>query len=533
MFAIVPCTLQIGPTPGPPGPYPPGLTGPHPAGALPVLTEEGPTPGPPGPYPPGLTGPHPAGALPVLTEEAGIDPRTGDGGFALSPPAPAPCPPLPPGPPPGPCSPGCSPRYPKKPSPERALQAGPLSGPSPGKKLSPTSFHSIPSYEVRKLPDSLGVIPEAITQQFPPQELDVQITADPSKCLLQYPGPGYTFLDNQEVATLNSGYKIPLVGLGTWKAEKGGAVAEAVKTALRAGYRHIDCAEAYKNENEGVVQRESVFVTSKLWNTSHGTSNVMPACQKTLEDLQLSYLDLYLIHWAVTGNTGDVVTPSYKETLSTGLLPETLEVHWAVTSNSGDVLTPSYKETWQAMEALVDAGLVRSIGVSNLSIVKLKELLTNFSCVKVKELLIYARIKPAANQIEGHPFFRNDELIQFCKEQGIHVTAYSPLGSPDSASVISRNAYVVSHKYSPSLVKLPIVTKIAEEAQRDSGRVLIRWAVQRGTSVLPKSVNPGRIKSNLQVFDWSLDAEDMAVLSGIEVQLRMVDGSFWVNPAGW
>eukprot|EP00798_Chlamydomonas_sp_ICE-L_P017517 gene17517-23834_t len=305
---------------------------------------------------------------------------------------------------------------------------------------------------------------------------------------------GYTFLDSQEVATLNSGYKIPLVGLGTWKAEKGGAVAEAVKTALRAGYRHIDCAAFYQNESEEQVQVRLyplVALRSRNrfqaegfnpLNTSHGTADVMPACRKTLEDLQLSYLDLYLVHWPVTGTTGDV-------------------------------LTPSYKETWQAMEALVDAKLVRSIGVSNLSIVKLKELLT------------YARIKPAANQIEAHPFFRNDDLIQFCKEQGIHVTAYSPLGSPDSASVVSR-------KYSPSLVKLPIVTKIAEKHHVDAGRVLIRWAVQRGTSVLPKSVNPGRIKSNVQVFDWSLDAEDMAALSGIKIQLRMVDGSVWLNPAG-
>ncbi|KAG1659176.1 hypothetical protein FOA52_007557 [Chlamydomonas sp. UWO 241] len=302
----------------------------------------------------------------------------------------------------------------------------------------------------------------------------------------------YTFLDDQPVVKLSSGAVMPLVGLGTWKSEPG-QVQAAVEAAVRAGYRHIDCAYVYENEHEvgaalrnllaeGVVRRSDLFITSKLWNTFHAPAAVTSACRRSLVALGLDYLDLYLIHWPVTGQPGPV-------------------------------LTPPYASTWASMEALVAAGLVRSIGVSNLSARKLGEL------IKV------CSIPPEVNQVEAHPFFRNDALLSYCARHGVHVTAFAPLGSPDSASVIQR-------KYTPSLVRHPVVTRLASEYGVDAGQVLIRWAVQRGTSVLPKSVTPSRIISNIGVTGWELRPADFDALSALEPQVRMVDGSFWLDSRG-
>lgn len=234
--------------------------------------------------------------------------------------------------------------------------------------------------------------------------------------------------------------------------------------AVRAGYRHIDCASIYQNEHEvgqalaevlseGVVSRQQLFITSKLWNTDHAPDRVAAACRKTLADLRLSYLDLYLIHWPVTPTPG----------------PE---------------LVPDIGTTWVAMEALVREGLVRSIGVSNFSATKLQRL-----------LLCPARVvAPAVNQVEVHPYFRNDALIAWCRGHGIHVTAYSPLGSPDSGAIFKR-------KFSPSLMQDPVVVDVASKMEKSPAQVLVRWALQHGTSVLPKSSNPQRIKANLQVSE--------------------------------
>ncbi|KAL4854860.1 NADPH-dependent aldo-keto reductase [Chlorella vulgaris] len=200
--------------------------------------------------------------------------------------------------------------------------------------------------------------------------------------------------------------RLPLVGLGTWTQRKPGEVREAVETALRLGYRHIDCAADYQNEGEvgqaiaavlgdGTVRREEIWVTSKLQNSDHEPQRVEEACRDSLEQLGLEWLDLYLMHWPVTGNHG----------------PE---------------LKPSLEETWSAMEALVHKGLARAIGVSNFSILKLETLLKK------------ATIRPAVNQVEAHPYFRNTELIDWCRERGIHVTAYSPLGSPHTADFFKR-----------------------------------------------------------------------------------------------
>ncbi|UPQ98615.1 NADP-dependent oxidoreductase [Chloropicon primus] len=319
----------------------------------------------------------------------------------------------------------------------------------------------------------------------------IKITPQNMEAFLRQSRAKYNVVENMPTQTLNNGKRIPLIGLGTWKS-KAGEIKQATLHALRAGYRHIDCAEYYANEHEigqalqivfaeGVVKREDVFLTSKLWNNHHGRESVKPAVQKILRDLKVNHLDLLLIHWPVTGNVGPTVQPSIRE-------------------------------TWQAMEDLVSEGLVHSIGVSN------------FSTKKVDDILAYAKVKPAVLQVEVHPYWRQDSLLTYCQEKGIHVTAYSPLGSPDSSTMFQRKG--------PKLMDDPVLASVASKLNKSPAQCLIRWGIQHGTSILPKSVNEGRIKSNLDVIDWELPREDYESLCGLVTQERMVNGSFWLNPSG-
>jgi diketogulonate reductase-like aldo/keto reductase len=211
--------------------------------------------------------------------------------------------------------------------------------------------------------------------------------------------------------TFNNRRKIPALGLGTWKSEKGKVAQVIEKAIVDFDYRHIDCASVYGNEKEigrafkkvflsKKVSRNDLFVTSKLWNTKHHPDNVEKACKQTLNDLQIDYLDLYLMHWGIAFAPGSNLEPIDK---------------------NGMVKTEpvSIKETWQAMEKLVENGLVKSIGVSN------------FTVMMIIDLLSYAKIKPVINQVEVHPYNSQQELVDFCHKQGIQVTAYSPLGSSD------------------------------------------------------------------------------------------------------
>lgn len=297
------------------------------------------------------------------------------------------------------------------------------------------------------------------------------------------------------------GGRMPALGLGTWKADPG-VVGETVAEAIRIGYRHFDCAPLYGNEPEigealgaatgaGQISRDELWVTSKLWNDNHLPEHVLPALKQTLADLRLEYLDLFLIHWPIVHKHGVAFPESPDQFVATADAP--------------------LADTWSAMEEAVDQGLCRYIGVSN------------FNIPKISSLLEGARIRPAANQVESHPFLAQNELAAFCREHGMVYTAYSPMGSRDRPDWLK-------HEDEPVPLKDPTIVDIAARNGITAGQVLLAWALQRGTCAIPKSSNPGRLRENFAAAEIMLGEPDMEAINALDRGYRLVDGSFFCPP---
>ena len=260
-------------------------------------------------------------------------------------------------------------------------------------------------------------------------------------------------MTNQFYMEMNDGYKIPVVGLGTWKSEPGESTYNAVLNSINAGYKHIDTARAYDNESDvgraikdANIDRKKLFITTKLWNKDQGYETALEACEKSLARLGCDYIDLYLIHWP---------------------------------------LKDKRNESWRAFIELQEKGLCKSIGVSNFTIDNLKEIEDRFD------------ILPAANQVEFHPYHYQRELLDYCNSKNILIEAYSPL-------------------VHAKRMDEPRLVSISQELGKTPAQILIRWAMQRGMIVLPKSVNNDRIIENFAVFDFEISDSVMKRLDALD-----------------
>ncbi|RCX17032.1 diketogulonate reductase-like aldo/keto reductase [Fontibacillus phaseoli] len=265
----------------------------------------------------------------------------------------------------------------------------------------------------------------------------------------------------QETVKLNNGVNMPWFGLGVYKAQEGEEVIQAVKSAIRTGYRSIDTAAAYNNE-EGVGQavreameengltRDQLFITSKVWNSNQGYETTLQAFETSLSKLNLDYIDLFLVHWPVKGK---------------------------------------YKDTYRALEKVYKEGKVRAIGVSNFQIHHLEDLLAD------------AEVVPAVNQVELHPQLTQKELLKYATEKGIFLEAWSPLGQGN-------------------LLTNDILVSIGKKYGKSAAQVILRWDLQVGVITIPKSVNEGRIIENADIFDFELSTEDIAAIDGLNLNKR-------------
>jgi diketogulonate reductase-like aldo/keto reductase len=308
---------------------------------------------------------------------------------------------------------------------------------------------------------------------------------------------------------LYSGAQMPAVGLGTFGSDHVTAdqVAEAVRGAAAVGYRHFDCASVYGNEPEvgaaleaiqrGGVKREELWITSKLWNDKHSEDDVIASCRKSLADLRLKYLDLYLVHWP---------------------FPNFHPPNCDVTSRSPDAkpyIHESYMKTWRKMEELVDMGLVRHIGTSNMTVPKLKLVLRD------------ACIKPAANEMELHPHFQQPELFKFVVDNGMQPIGYCPIGSPGRPE---RDR--TPEDTTPT--EDPVIVEIAQRHGINPAAVCIKWAVQRGQTPIPFSIHHYRENLSCVTGD-PLTADEMLAIAGIDHNCRFIKGQvfLWKDGQTW
>lgn len=311
---------------------------------------------------------------------------------------------------------------------------------------------------------------------------------------------------------LDTGAQIPAIGLGMWKVENEMAP-QVIKDAVEVGYRHFDCACDYGNEKEvgaglkavldsGMASRDDLWVTSKLWNTYHAKDHVRLACEKSLSDLQLDYLDLYLVHFPVT--------------LKYVPIDERYPPGWF---NDPDAAHPTMEhvgvpisETWGAMEQLVKDGLVKNIGICN------------FNIALIRDLLSYAEIRPSVLQVESHPYLTQDKLLRYCEQENIVYTAFSPLGA------LSYFTLGMAQE-GESVMEESVVKKAAERLGKSPAQVLLRWGVQRNTVVIPKTSKKERLIENLSVFDFELSEDEMQAISALDRNRRFNDPGFFCEEA--
>jgi D-xylose reductase len=323
-----------------------------------------------------------------------------------------------------------------------------------------------------------------------------------------------SLLDGERHMKLNldGGGKMPAIGLGLWKIPQD-HTAETVFQAIKMGYRHLDAASDYGNEAQvgqgirsaladGLCKRDELWVTSKLWNTYHRPEHVRPAIERTLKDLQLDYLDLYLIHFPI----------------SLAYVPFELRYPpgWFY---DPDAETPQMKpdpcpirETWEAMEEVKRAGLAKNIGVSN------------FNCSLIRDLLSYANIRPSVLQVESHPYLVQPKLLRYCQQERIAFTAFSPLGA---------GSYVPLGMATDtdSVLNQPIVQSIGRSHHRTPAQVVLRWGVQRGTAIVPKSSRIERLRENLAIFDFELTSSEMDSISALDCNRRFNDPGVFCESA--
>ncbi|YBZ92773.1 aldo/keto reductase [Bacillus sp. AK031] len=261
----------------------------------------------------------------------------------------------------------------------------------------------------------------------------------------------------QSTLKLHTGVEIPYVGLGVYQMKDRDEAVSAIKTAIDLGYRSIDTASVYKNEEsvghavrESGVHRKDLFITSKVWNKEQGFDSTLRAFENSLERLGMDYLDLYLVHWPVEGK---------------------------------------YNETWKALERLYDEGMVKAIGVSN------------FQQHHLEDLMKGASEKPVINQVELHPRLSQEPLREYCQENAIAVEAWSPIARGN-------------------LLDEPTLNHIAGKYNKTAAQIILRWHLQNGTVIIPKSVNPGRIKENSEIFDFNLSLEDVTQINGLNMNER-------------
>jgi alcohol dehydrogenase (NADP+) len=310
---------------------------------------------------------------------------------------------------------------------------------------------------------------------------------------------------------LYTGSSFPAVGLGTFGSDRFNAqdIAQAVLGAIEIGYRHIDCAAVYLNEKEigvslkkamqGGVKREELWITSKLWNNMHTAEDVIPACKKSLEDLQLDYLDLYLVHWPFPNHHRPGVDANSRDPFAVPYIHE------------------GFMKTWRQMERLVEMGLVRHIGTSNMTIPKLKLLLRD------------AKIKPAVNEMELHPHFQQPEFFKFCSENSIVPIAFCPIGSPSRPDRDRTPEDTVD-------IEDPVILRISKRLNVHPAVVCVKWAVQRGQTPIPFSIHPREYQSNLKaaVVDPLTD-EEMQEIASIDKNNRLIKGQvfLWECAQDW